>query len=239
MKVLVLGAGVIGTTSAWFLSERGHEVTVLERQRAAAMETSFANGGQIAASHVEPWANPQAPWQILKWLGQADAPLLFKPRIDPMQWRWGVEFLLECMPSRTRRNMLRILTLSTYSGAVLRELRAATGLRYDDLQRGILQTYTEPEGFDAAVEALEERGPTLGRPFVDTLTGSRIPNLKELRPLGTTVRILFVFDPRRVAILLLGGDKEGRWQEFYAEAIPLAERLYEEHLDELRREGAI
>ena len=153
MKVLVLGAGVIGTTSAWFLSERGHEVTVLERQRAAAMETSFANGGQIAASHVEPWANPQAPWQILKWLGQADAPLLFKPRIDPMQWRWGVEFLLECMPSRTRRNMLRILTLSTYSGAVLRELRAATGLRYDDLQRGILQIYTEPEGFDAAVEA--------------------------------------------------------------------------------------
>ena len=103
------------------------------------------------------------------------------------------------------------------------------------------ETLTEDvqDSIDAAVEALEEGGPTLGRPFVDTLTGSRIPNLKELRPLGTTVRVLFVFGPRRVAILLLGGDKEGRWQEFYAEAIPLAERLYEEHLDELRREGTI
>lgn len=100
-------------------------------------------------------------------------------------------------------------------------------------------TEDEQDSIDAAVEALEERGPTLGRPFADTLSASRIPNLKELRPLGTTVRILFVFDPRRVAILLLGGDKEDRWQEFYAEAIPLAERLYEEHLDELRREGTI
>lgn len=155
MRVLVLGAGVIGTASAWFLRERGHEVTVLERQGSAAMETSFANGGQVSVSHVEPWANPQAPLQILKWLTQADAPLLFRPRMDFRQWRWGAQFLFECLPSRTRRNMLKILSLSTYSVAVLRELRAATGLKYDDLQLGILQLYTDSEGFDAAVEATE------------------------------------------------------------------------------------
>src|SRR6516165_1488338 len=131
VKVLVLGAGVVGTASAWFLRERGHEVTVLERQASAAMETSFANGGQVSVSHVEPWANPQAPLQILKWLTQADAPRLFRPRMDLRQCLWGAQFLFECLPSRTRRNMLRILALSTYSVAVLKELRSATGLKYD------------------------------------------------------------------------------------------------------------
>ena len=155
MKVLVLGAGVIGTTTAWFLCERGHDVTVVERHSAAALETSFANGGQISVSHVEPWANPQAPFQILKWLSQADAPLLFRPRLDLQQWRWGLQFLIECLPSRNRRNMLQILAISKYSGEVLRSLRTATGLHYDDLQRGILQIYTDREGFDAAAAAAE------------------------------------------------------------------------------------
>ena len=155
MRVVVLGAGVIGTTSAWFLRERGHDVTVIERQGAAAMETSFANGGQISVSHVEPWAAPKAPLQILKWLSRPDAPLLFRPTLDPRQWRWGVAFLLECLPSRTRRNMLQILAISKYSGDVLRELRAAAGVRYDDLQRGILQVYTDEAGFASAVKAAE------------------------------------------------------------------------------------
>jgi D-amino-acid dehydrogenase len=155
VKVLVLGAGVIGTTTAWFLRERGHDVTVVERHSAAALETSFANGGQISVSHVEPWANPEAPFKILKWLGQADAPLLFRPRLDVRQWRWSLQFLIECLPSRTRRNMLQILAISKYSGEVLRSLRAATGLHYDDLQRGILQIYTDRAGFDAAAAAAE------------------------------------------------------------------------------------
>jgi D-amino-acid dehydrogenase len=155
VKVLVLGAGVIGTTTAWFLSECGHDVTVVERHSAAALETSFANGGQISVSHVEPWANPEAPFKILRWLGQADAPLLFRPRLDVQQWRWGLQFLVECLPSRTRRNMLQILAISKYSGEVLRNLRAATGLHYDDLQRGILQIYTDRGGFDAAAAAAE------------------------------------------------------------------------------------
>jgi D-amino-acid dehydrogenase len=155
MNVLVLGAGVIGTTAAWYLRAAGHDVTVVERRQAAAEETSFANGGQISVSHVEPWANPAAPLQILRWLGQPDAPLLFRPRLDWQQWRWGLQFLLECLPWRTRRNMRQILALSAYSGAALKELRTATGITYDDLQRGILQIYTEREGFDDAVRAAE------------------------------------------------------------------------------------
>jgi D-amino-acid dehydrogenase len=155
LKVIVLGAGVIGIASAWFLRERGHEVTVVERQAAAGMETSYANGGQISVSHVEPWAAPKAPLQILKWLSRPDAPLLFLPTLDPRQWRWGTQFLLECLPARTRRNMLQILAISKYSGEVLRELRAATGLRYDDLQRGILQVYTDEAGFASATKAAE------------------------------------------------------------------------------------
>jgi D-amino-acid dehydrogenase len=151
----VLGAGVIGTTAAWFLRAAGHEVTVLERQGAAGEETSFANGGQISVSHVEPWANPAAPLKILRWLGQPDAPLLFRPRLDAHQWRWGIQFLIECLPWRTRRNMLRILAISKYSGVLLRELRAATGIAYDDLQRGILQIYTQTRDFDDAVRAAE------------------------------------------------------------------------------------
>jgi D-amino-acid dehydrogenase len=155
VKVLVLGAGVIGTTAAWFLRTAGHEVTVVERRDAAAQETSFANGGQISVSHVEPWANPAAPLKILRWLGQPDAPLLFRPRLDWRQWRWGMQFLIECLPWRTRRNMLQILAISKYSGAALSELRAATRLSYDDLQRGILQVYTDREGFEDAKRAAE------------------------------------------------------------------------------------
>jgi D-amino-acid dehydrogenase len=155
VKVLVLGAGVVGTTAAWFLRAAGHEVTVLDRQPVAGNETSFANGGQISVSHAEPWANPAAPLKILRWLGQPDAPLLFRPRLDWHQWRWGMQFLIECLPSRNRRNMLRSLAISKYSGAALRELRAATGIAYDELQRGILQVYTDRKGFDDAMRAAE------------------------------------------------------------------------------------
>lgn len=97
----------------------------------------------------------------------------------------------------------------------------------------------EQEYLVAAVDKLEERGPALGRPFVDTIEGSRHSNMKELRTPGGNIRMLFAFDPRRTAILLLGGDKTGRWKEWYEEKIPLADRMYEEYLEELRGEGEI
>ena len=93
----------------------------------------------------------------------------------------------------------------------------------------------EQAAIDAAVEALEERGPGLRRPFVDTIKTSRHPNMKELIPMGGAVRILFAFDPRRTAILLLGGDKTNRWRQWYERMIPIADRLFDEHLEELRK----
>jgi len=152
MKVLVLGAGVIGVTTAWFLNKSGHEVTVVDRQPGAGLETSFANGGQISVSHAEPWANPSAPLKALKWLAQEDAPLLFRLRPDLRQWLWGLSFLRECMPARTRRNIRQIVTLGLYSRATLQSLRAETGIEYDQLTRGILHFYTRQAELDAALE---------------------------------------------------------------------------------------
>ena len=91
MHILVLGAGVVGTTTAWYLQKQGHQVTVVDRQNQAGLESSYANGGQISVSHAEPWANPSAPLKVMKWLFQPDAPLLFRPRLDPAQWRWALE----------------------------------------------------------------------------------------------------------------------------------------------------
>jgi D-amino-acid dehydrogenase len=152
MKVLVLGAGVIGVTTAWFLSKSGHEVTVVDRQPGAGLETSFANGGQISVSHAEPWANPAAPLKVLKWLAQEDAPLLFRLRPDLRQWLWGLAFLRECLPGRARRNIRQIVTLGLYSRATLQSLREETGIEYDHLTRGILHFYTSQAEFDAALE---------------------------------------------------------------------------------------
>ncbi|MBY0265962.1 MAG: D-amino acid dehydrogenase [Burkholderiales bacterium] len=152
MRVIVLGAGVVGTAAAWFLSRAGHEVSVIDRQPAAGMETSYANGGQISVSHAEPWANPSAPFKVLKWLFREDAPLLFRPRLDWAQLRWCLGFLRECTPARTRHNIIQIVNLGLYSRATLRALRAETGIAYDHLARGILHFYTSRQEFDAAQE---------------------------------------------------------------------------------------
>ena len=161
MKVLVLGAGVIGVTSAWYLAKDGHDVTVLDRQPTAGLETSFANGGQISVSHAEPWANPGAPGKIYKWLGREDAPLLFRLRADPRQWSWGLRFLIECLPGRTHRNTLTILRLGLCSRDALKALRRETGVLYDHLEKGILQIHTDAGEFEAAharVELLRSHG---------------------------------------------------------------------------------
>jgi D-amino-acid dehydrogenase len=155
MKVLVLGAGVIGTSTAWYLAEAGHEVTVVDRREAPGMETSFANGGQISVSHAEPWANPEAPMKILQWLWRDDSPLLFRLRMDPNQWTWGARFLYECMPGRTRENIRQIVKLSLYSRDSLRELREQTGIEYDQLERGILHYFTDRSAFESAVRSVE------------------------------------------------------------------------------------
>ena len=152
---------MIGVTSAWYLAKAGHEVSVIDRQPAAGMETSFANGGQISVSHAEPWANPGAPLKILKWLGHEDAPLLFRRRADLRQWSWGLRFLLECLPGRTRSNTLTILRLALYSRTMLRQLRRDTTIAYDHLEKGILHLHTDEADFahtHARVELMREYG---------------------------------------------------------------------------------
>src|SRR3990172_662112 len=136
MKVLVLGSGVIGVTAAYYLLRAGHEVLVVDRQPEPALETSFANGGQISVGHSEPWANPGALSKLVRWLGREDAPLLFRPHADPGQWLWGARFLFECLPGRAHRNTAQAFALARYSSERLRELREQTGIEYQCAQRG-------------------------------------------------------------------------------------------------------
>lgn len=184
MKVIVLGAGLLGVTSAYFLRQQGHDVTVVDRQAAAAAETSFANGGQISVSHAEPWANPSAPLKVLKWLGQEDAPLLFRLRADARQWRWGLQFLRECTPARTRRNIEQIVRLGTYSRDTLQQLRRDTGIAYDQRTQGILHFYTSEKEFDAAeAPAAQMRELGCDRRVISADEAVRIePALAHIRP---------------------------------------------------------
>lgn len=156
MRVIVLGAGLLGVTSAYYLRQLGHDVTVIDRQAAPAAETSFANGGQISVSHAEPWANPGAPLKLLQWLGREDAPLLFRLRADLRQWLWGLAFLRECTPARTRHNIAQIVRLGTYSRTLLQHLRRDTGIGYDQRTQGILHFYTTQKEFDAALAPTEQ-----------------------------------------------------------------------------------
>lgn len=152
MHVLVLGAGVVGVTTAWVLRQQGYDVTVVDRQSIAGAETSYANGGQISVSHAEPWANPSAPFKVLKWLTRTDAPLLFRPRMDLAQWRWAAAFLRECTSARAAHNIRQIVRLGTYSRERLQLLRKETGIEYDHLEKGILHFYTNPREFESALE---------------------------------------------------------------------------------------
>lgn len=156
MKVLVLGAGVVGVATAWYLARAGHQVAVIDRQPGAGLETSFANGGQISPCHAEPWANPSTPKTALKWMGREDAPLAFRwQRWDPWLWAWGARFLLNCTASRTAANTDRTLRVAIYSRACLQALRAETGIEYDQKSAGILHVYRDPKNFEHASGAAD------------------------------------------------------------------------------------
>ena len=184
MKVVVLGAGLLGVTSAYFLRQQGHNVTVIDRQATPAAETSFANGGQISVSHAEPWANPSAPLKVLKWLGKEDAPLLFRIRADMRQWLWGLQFLRECTPARTRYNIEQIVRLGTYSRDTLQALRRETGIDYDQRTQGILHFYTNQKEFDGAeAPAAQMRALGCDRRVISADEAVRIePALRHIRP---------------------------------------------------------
>ena len=166
MKVIVLGAGIIGINTAWHLLELGHEVTVVERQPDAALETSFANAAQISVSYCEPWANKDAPLKALKWMFSKEAPLLFRPQLPTfgptakfgggwLQWRWGLQFLGQCNDAAFERNVQQIVALGAYSHAALKDVVAATGITYNRLECGIAHYFTDQHALDSAGEAAE------------------------------------------------------------------------------------
>jgi len=144
----VLGAGVVGTATAYFLGQAKHKVIVLDRRNAPALEASFANGGQISASHASPWASPSAPWQAFKWLWKKDAPLLFRPfRWDPSLWLWGLKFLANCTSEREQKNMERILRVALYSREILKSLQQLTKIQYHRQSGGVLHIYRDKTAF--------------------------------------------------------------------------------------------
>ncbi|RZU00745.1 D-amino acid dehydrogenase [Rivibacter subsaxonicus] len=152
MKVIVLGAGIIGVSTAWYLLEEGHEVTLVDRQPDAALETSFANGAQISVSFCEPWANAAAPFKVARWLLRDDSPLLFRPRLDHHQWRWGLSFLGQCSDAAFERNVRQLVALGRYSHESLKSLVAQTGIEYERLERGILHFFSSQADLDAGAQ---------------------------------------------------------------------------------------
>lgn len=154
MKVAVLGSGVIGVSTAWWLKQAGHDVVVIDRCTGPGMETSRANGAQVSVSYAEPWANRHAPVQLLKWLFKEDVPLRFRPRADVRQWLWSLEVLQECWRGRLEHNVRSMVRLSAYSLALLRQMRTELDIDYH-LERGILTFYRDSVGLERSQDIAE------------------------------------------------------------------------------------
>lgn len=165
MKIVVMGAGVIGVTTAYLLAERGHEVEVIERQPEPGAETSFANGGQLSFSHAEPWANPHVLRKVFGWMFQDDAPLVMKPSLDPHMMKWGLSFLRNCLADRCNINSVNLLRLGIYSKQVMEKLSVTSGVAFDNMRTGILHVYTSEKDFDHAKEQAEYQNKFAGSDF--------------------------------------------------------------------------
>ena len=152
MRVLVLGSGVIGVTSAYYLALKGFSVTVIDRQPAVGLETSFANAGQISPGYSAPWAGPDVPLKALKWLFQRHAPLSLKPDFTVWQLQWIAHFLRNCSLQRYDLNKSRMVSLAEYSRDCLRELSASTGIQYEQRSRGTLQVFRTQKQLDAEIK---------------------------------------------------------------------------------------
>ncbi|MFA7439815.1 MAG: D-amino acid dehydrogenase [Sphingomonadaceae bacterium] len=161
MRILILGAGVIGVTSAWYLAKAGHEVTVVERQPGPALETSFANAGEISPGYASPWAAPGIPLKAIKWLMMKHAPLILRPKVDAEMTAWLIAMLRNCTSAHYARNKERMVRIAEFSRDRLIELREETGIRYDERSQGTLQlfrTKKQLEGSARDVAVLRESG---------------------------------------------------------------------------------
>ncbi len=161
MKILILGSGVIGTSCAYYLARAGHEVMVVDRQSAPALETSFANAGEVSPGYSAPWAGPGVPIKAIKWMLMQHSPLVIWPMLDPAMWRWGLAMLRNCTEARYALNKGRMVRLAEYSRDCLRALRADTGIRYDERSQGTLQLFRTQQQLDGTgkdIEILQQYG---------------------------------------------------------------------------------
>lgn len=152
MRIVVLGAGIVGVTSAYQLAKAGHEVMVIDRQPGPALETSFANAGEVSFGYCSPWAAPGIPLKAIKWLMMHHAPLILRPKIDMSMMVWMVQMLRNCTSSRYAINKSRMLRLAEYSRVSLAELRAETGISYDERKQGTLQLFRTQKQLDASAK---------------------------------------------------------------------------------------
>jgi D-amino-acid dehydrogenase len=148
MKICILGAGVIGVTSAYYLAKAGHQVTVVDRQPGPALETSFANAGEVSPGYASPWAAPGIPQKAVKWLFMRHAPLIIQPMADVATWRWLASMLRNCTAERYAVNKGRMVRIAEYSRASLEEVASETGISYDERSRGLLQLFRTQKQLD-------------------------------------------------------------------------------------------
>lgn len=152
MKVLILGSGVIGVTSAYYLARAGHEVTVVDRQPEPALETSFANAGEVSPGYSSPWAGPGVPVKAVKWLLMKHGPLVIRPKLDPVMWVWLLKMLRNCTSARYAVNKSRMIPIAEYSRDSLRDLRRDIGIQYDERAQGTLQLFRYQAQLDGTGE---------------------------------------------------------------------------------------
>ena len=236
MKIIVLGSGVVGVTSAWYLVQAGHEVTVVDRQPAAGMETSFANAGQVSPGMSAPWAGPDTPKKAVLWLMMKHRPLVFWPMADPALIRWVSRFLANCNAPAYARNKGRMVRLAEYSRDRLRDLRHVTGIGYDDRQQGTLQLFrnqaqADHVGDDTAVldrfnvpyEILDRAGAIAREPALAAVSGKFVGGLmlpgdetgdahlftQRLAAMAEAAGVVFRYNTRIDALLTDGGRITG------------------------------
>ena len=214
MRVIVLGSGVVGVSTAYYLARAGHEVTVIDRQSAAGLETSFANAGQISPGYASPWAAPGIPMKAVKWLFQRHAPLAIRPDGSLFQLQWMWEMYKNCDADRYAVNKERMVRLAEYSRDCIRALRAETGIDYEGRQRGTLQLFRTQAQFDGAAKDIEVLRQA-GVPF-EVLTREQLANAE---PALAKVR------DKLVGGLRLPNDETGDCQMFTTKLADMAKAL--------------
>lgn len=214
MRIVILGSGVIGVTSAYYLARAGHDVTVIDRQPGPALETSFANAGQISPGYASPWAAPGIPLKAMKWMLQRHAPLSITPDGTSFQLKWMWEMLRNCTADRYSVNKERMVRLAEYSRDCFKTLRDEAGITYESRQRGTMQLFRTQQQFDSAakdIQVLEESGV----PY-ELLTRDQ---------LGSAEPALAKAGGKLVGALRLPNDETGDCQLFTTRLAAMAEEL--------------